>query len=131
MQELTLEERDLYRAIGDLAYVIATVDGVLSNSEKIVFQEAIKEDLKENSWLALDRFEQLENEYIDRDLDVTYNRVMFIIRKHQQSLTQDHIEKFISVLEKVAGVSGVSEEEMSVITQFTVDVKRIYKQANS
>lgn len=131
MQELTLEERDLYRAIGDLAYVIATVDGVLSNSEKIVFKEAIKEDLQENSWLALGRFEQLENEYIDHDLDATYNRVMFIIRKHQHCLTQDHIEKFISVLEKVAGVSGVSEEEMSVITQFTVDVKRAYKQANS
>ncbi|OJJ13988.1 hypothetical protein BKI52_44790 [marine bacterium AO1-C] len=131
MQELTLEERDLYRAIGDLAYVIATVDGVLSNSEKIVFQEAIKEDLGEHSWLALGRFEQLENEYIDRDLEVTYNRVIFIIRKNQQALTQNHIDKFISVLEKVAGVSGVSEEELSVITQFQVDVKRIYKQANS
>ena len=131
MQELTLEERDLYRAIGDLAYVIATVDGVLSNNEKIVFQEAIKEDLGENSWLALDRFEQLENEYIDRDLEVTYNRVMFIIRKNQQALTQVHINKFISVLEKVAGVYGISEEEMSVITQFKVDVKRIYQKANS
>ncbi|HAS40356.1 MAG TPA: hypothetical protein DCS93_07745 [Microscillaceae bacterium] len=130
MQELTLEERDLYRAIGDLAYVIATVDGVLSNSEKIVFQEAIKEDLGENSWLALDRFEQLENEYIDRDLEVTYNRVMFIIRKNQQALTQEHIDTFISILEKVAGVYGISEEEMSVITQFKVDVKRVYKQAN-
>ncbi len=131
MQDLTLEERDLYRAIGDLAYVIATVDGVLSNTEKIVFQEAIKEDLGEHSWLALDRFEQLENEYIERDLEVTYNRVMFIIRKNQQVLTEQHIEKFISVLEKVAGVSGVSEEEMSVITQFQVDVKRVYKKANS
>lgn len=130
MQELTIEEKDIYRAIGDLAYVIATVDNVLSKSEKIVFEEAIKEDLGANSWLALNRFEQLEKEYIDHDIEATYNRVIFIIRKNQQALTEDHIEKFISVLEKVAGVSGVSEEEMAVITQFQVDVKRIFKQAN-
>lgn len=131
MQELTLEERDIYRAIGELAYVIATVDNVLSKGEKIVFTEAVKEDLGRNSWLALDRFEQLENEQIDRDLDATYNRVMFVIRKNKDVLTENHLEKFISVLEKVAGVSGVSEEELAVINQFQVDVKRIYKQANT
>ena len=130
MQDLTIEERDIYRAIGELAYVIATVDNVLSKGEKIVFTEAVKEDLGEHSWLALDRFEQLENEQIDRNLDATYNRVMFVIRKNRDVLTQDHLEKFISVLEKVAGVSGVSEEELAVINQFQVDVKRIYKQAN-
>ncbi|EAY24802.1 hypothetical protein [Microscilla marina] len=131
MQELTLEERDIYRAIGELAYVIATVDNVLSKSEKVVFTEAVKEDLGRNSWLALDRFEQLENEQIDHNLDATYNRVLFVIRKNKDVLTEDHIEKFISVLEKVAGVSGVSEEELAIINQFQVDVKRIYKQNNS
>lgn len=130
MQDLSLEERDIYRAVGELAYVIAAVDNVLSKTEKIVFEEAVKEDLGANSWLALDRFEQLENEQIDRDIDATYNRVMFVMRKNKDSLTQTHIEQFISVLEKVAGVSGVSEEELAIITQFQVDVKRIYKQAN-
>ena len=131
MQELSLEERDIYRAIGELAYVIAAVDNVLSKTEKIVFEEAVKEDLGANSWLALDRFEQLENEEIERNIDATYNRVLFVMRKNKDTLTETHIEQFISVLEKVAGVSGVSEEELSIITQFQVDVKRIYKQANS
>lgn len=124
--ELTLEERNLYRALGELAYVIAKADDVLSRIEVVVFQEAIKEDLGNDHWLAKDRFERLESEGVKANIEATYNRVLFLLKQNKRGLSEDMIEKFISVIEKVAGVSGITDRERTIIEKFREDITNIY-----
>jgi hypothetical protein len=128
MQDISIEVRNLYRAIGELAYVLAKIDKSLSQVERLVFQEAIKEELGKDSWLAKDRFEMLENQGIKADLEQTYNRVLFAIRQNRLGLNEDLIEKFIAVLEKVGGVSGITDEEIAIIERFREDVTKIWQQ---
>jgi hypothetical protein len=128
MEDLSLEVRNLYRAIGELAYVLAKSDNYLSRVERIVFQEAIKEELGKESWLAKDRFDMLDNQQVKSSLEQTYHRVLFIFRQNKYGLTEDLIEKFIAVLEKVGGVSGITDEEIAFIERFREDVQKILKE---
>lgn len=128
MKDLSLEIKNLYRAIGELAYVLAKSDNYLSRVEKIVFQEAIKEELGKESWLAKDRFDMLDNQQVKASLEQTYHRVMYIIRQNKNGLNEELIEKFIAVLEKVGGVSGITDEEIAFIERFREDVYKIWKE---
>ncbi|MDX2305377.1 MAG: hypothetical protein NW226_21380 [Microscillaceae bacterium] len=126
--ELSLTIRNLYRAIGELAFVMTRSDKVTSKIEKIVFKEAIKEDLGKESWLAEDRFNWLDLQGEKIDVEATYNRVIFMIRQNKQGLSEELIEKFISVLEKVAGVKGITDDEIALIERFREDVTKIHQE---
>ena len=126
--DVSLTTRNLYRAIGELAFVITRADSITSKVEKVVFKEAIKEDLGKDSWLAEDRFNWLDLQGEKIDPEATYNRVIFMIRQNKQGLDDDLIEKFISVLEKVGGVSGISDEEIALIERFREDVTKIHRE---
>jgi hypothetical protein len=123
---ILLEENNLYRAIGELAYFIARSDGVLRPIERLVFREAVKEDLGLNDWLAQDKFEALDNQGTPSTLEETYKRVIFSIRKNKNALTLNIIERFVKVLEKVAGVSGITQREIDLIEQFKGDALEIF-----
>jgi hypothetical protein len=125
MSEISIEERNLYRALGELSYIIATTDGRLSNVEKVVFEEALKEELGLNGWLAKDRFNMLLEQNASTEFEATYQRVLFAFRQNKSVLTEVLIEKFIAVLEKVAGVSGITDEEIDTIERFRGDVLKI------
>lgn len=120
-----IEESNLYRAVGELAYVLAKADGKVSRTETIVFQEAIKEDLGKNSWLAQESFDKLLDEDVQANVEAAYNRVLFTVRRSKNEMTEEMLEKFISVLEKVAGVSGITEDEINAIEKFREDVMNI------
>lgn len=123
----SLEESNLHRAIGELAYVMAQTDRHISTVERVVFEEAIKEELGKNSWLAKDRFDWLERQQAEANLEATYNRVLFTIKRNKSSLNEDLIERFIAVLEKVGGVAGITDEEIALIERFREDVTKICK----
>ncbi len=123
---VSLEENNLYRAIGELAYFIARSDGVLRPIERLVFREAVKEDLGLYDWLAQDKFDALDNQGVQSTLEETYKRVMFIIRKNKNALTLKIIERFVKVLEKVGGVSGITQIEIDLIEQFKNDALEIF-----
>ncbi len=122
---ISLEQNNLYRAIGELAYVVAKIDGIISPMERLVFQEAIKEELGKNSWFAKASFDALDNQNVKFTVEETYNRVMFNIRQNKSALNEEIIIRFISILEKVGGVSGITDIEIGVIEKFKDSVTKI------
>ncbi len=125
MNEFVIEKRNLFRAIGELSYVIAKSDGNISKIEKLVFEEALKEELGTEGWLAKDRFDMLASQGMKAGLQETYLRVLFMFKQNKIGLNNELIEKFINILEKVAGVSGITDEEIEIIEKFKTDVSII------
>lgn len=123
--ELSIALKDLYRAIGELAYVIARTDNQTNNLERKVFQEAIKEELGKENWVAGDRFDMLYQQSAKIDAEKTYNHAIYLMKIHQAILSEDLIDKFINVLEKVGGVSGISDDERILIERFIDDSSKI------
>lgn len=123
MKDISVELRSLYRAIGELAYAIATQDSRVTSLEKLVFKEAAKEELGKDAWVAEDSFYAMVNMPQSNHLSIeqTYNKVLFTIKQHQSALTEDLFERCVSLLEKVAGVSGITEEELVWIERFRED----------
>jgi hypothetical protein len=122
---ISLEKNNLYRAIGELAYVIARSDSLLTQLEKTVFREAVKEELGEEGWATIDRFEYLDHNNQKPTLDQSYNRAIYTFRQNRQALSPDLAERFVSLLEKVGGVSGITDRETLVIEQFQADLSKI------
>lgn len=126
MKNVSVELRSLYRAIGELAYAIATQDSRVTSLEKLVFKEAAKEELGKDAWVAEDSFQIMVNTPQSNHLSIeqTYNKALFTIKQYQSALTEDLCERFVSLLEKVAGVSGITEEELVWIERFREDVQK-------
>lgn len=123
--ELTLEERNLYRAVGELAFVIAKADNILRDSERKAFQEVIQEDFGKNSWLVEDRFRLIEKTPTS-DVESTYHHVIFMVRQNQTGLSQDMVDKFIHVINRVAEVAGVHQKQKEYLDRFQKDLKYIF-----
>jgi hypothetical protein len=121
----SLEKHNLIRAIGELSYVIAKSDGNISRIEKLVFEEALKEELGSEAWLAKDRFDLLAEQGMKASIEETYHRVLFMFKQNKIALDVDITEKFINILEKVAGVSGITDEEIALIERFRADIAKI------
>lgn len=124
--ELTLEERNLYRAVGELAFVIAKADNILRDSERKAFQQVIHEDFGENSWLVEDRFKLIEKTPTT-DVESTYHHVIYMIKQNQQGLSQDLVDKFIHVISQVAEVADVHQNQKVYINRFQEDLQKIFQ----
>jgi uncharacterized tellurite resistance protein B-like protein len=122
---LTPETANLYSTIGQLAYVIAKADNILSKEERIAFRKVIKETLGEFDWLAEERFKVIDDMMI-LDVAHTYEHAMFLIKKNIKALNADVIQKFQFVMEEIANVSGISKEEAKWIDKFKNEVFEIY-----
>lgn len=121
-KNVSLEERNLYRAVGELAFVIAKADNVLRESERQAFHKVIVEDFGENSWIAEDRFSLIESTPTS-DVESTYNHVIFLIRQNKNALSDELVGKFIHVIEKVAEVANVHRNQYKYITRFKTDLE--------
>lgn len=124
--ELTLQQKDLYRAMGELAYAIAKSDKVLSKEEREAFLMVIDQDLGRESWLAKDRFEMLENQLIQTNIEKTYNHVMYLLKINKDALTGDIVKKFKDVVNSIAQATvQMTEEEKSLLNRFHQDLNAI------
>ncbi|TAE73731.1 MAG: hypothetical protein EAZ85_06280 [Bacteroidetes bacterium] len=125
IHQLTPEEANLYSTIGQLAYVVAKADNVLTKEEKDMFRKVVKEKLGEFDWLAEERFKVIDDMMI-LDVAHTYEHAIYLIKKNIKALTAEVIQKFQFVMEEVAKVSGISKEEAKWIDRFKNDVFEIY-----
>lgn len=123
---LTVAQHNLYRAIAELAYVVALADKVLMIEEKEAFYEVVQEELGDASWLAEGRFNILNEESLP-PLNEAYNSVMHFIRQNKDSLDRAMIDKFKRIITKVAGVADVVKEEKVILDCFEVDIEEIFK----
>jgi uncharacterized tellurite resistance protein B-like protein len=126
----TAQERNLYSAVGQLAYVMAMADHVLLDAEREAFRQVIKQNLAHFDWLAEDRFKVIDDLLV-MDVESTYEHALYIIRKNKQALQQNLIDKFLAVLTSVAEVAGVVPEEQAIINRFEADIHKIYQDSLS
>lgn len=122
----SLEQQALYRALAELAYVIALADTIVENEERDAFYTSVEQEIgNEAKYIVKSRFEILD-EYTSPEIKHAYNNVIHTIKQNKSALNEDMIEKFMEVMKQVAQVSGICEEEQVYINKFRQDVLAIY-----
>jgi uncharacterized tellurite resistance protein B-like protein len=120
---MQIEKRELFRAIAEMAYVIAKADHGLSAEERIAFKKIVEEELEFESWAAQSRFELLD-EVIEPTVEKAYNEAIHDFRKYKNHLSEDLKRKAIIVMQKVAeSCSGFSEKEAQILNRFKQDIR--------
>lgn len=124
---MEIEKREIYRAIAEMAYVIAKADKGLSAEERMAFNQIVEEELQLNSWIAQSRFELLD-EVTQPTIDVAYNEALHDLKKYREFLTEDLKQRAIRVVMRVAeSCSGYSEKERLIIDRLKSDLNTITK----
>jgi hypothetical protein len=118
------EKRDLYRAIGELAYVIAKSDG-LKLEERKAFYDIIEKELSFESWAAQSRFDVMDEE-TNPTMEHAYNDAMNEFRRHKHLVDDALVAKALNVFRAVASAcNGTSEVEAFIINRFEHDIKHL------
>lgn len=123
-EKLTVARSNLYRAVGELAFVIAKSDNILRDSERQAFYQVIRKNFGVNSWVAEDRFNLIEKTPTT-DVESSYNQVIFNIKRNREGLTPNLVKRFIMVIGEVAEVAGVHEKQAEYINRFKEDLLKI------
>ena len=123
--KLSTQERNLFQAVAELAFAIAKADEEITQDEIDAYQEAILETMGKAEWLAKEHFDQLINNQ-QAELETAYQDALRRIEQNKDALDRVLIRKFLYVLEKVAKVRGISQEEKEIINRFEEDVIKIH-----
>ncbi len=122
---MDIEKREIFRAIAEMAYVIAKADKGLSAEERMAFHKIVEEELDYESWAAQSRFELLD-EVTQPSMEKAYNEAMHDFRKYKDHLTDDLKRKVITVMQKVAeACSGLSDQEAFIINRVKRDLQQL------
>ena len=122
---MDIEKREIYRAIAELAYVVAKADQGLSAEERIAFYRIAAEDLDYDSWAAQSRFELLDD-VVHPSLEKAYNDAIHELKKYKDHLTGELKDKAILVLQKLAAsCNGLSANEAFIIDRFKKDLQHL------
>jgi uncharacterized tellurite resistance protein B-like protein len=122
---MEIERIELFRAIAEMAYVIAKADRGLSAQERMAFNKIVEEELEFDSWAAQSRFELLD-EVTQPSIELAYNEAIHDFRKYKSHLTQDIKKKSILVMQKVAeACSGFSANEALILERFKTDLSNL------
>ena len=119
------EKRELHRAIGELAYVIAKAQQGVKIEEKKAFIDIIKKELDYEAWAAESRFELLD-EVVHPTIDQAYNEAIHEFKKYKDFLDDDLKAKAIRVLKQVADAfHGTSETQQLIMDRFRNDLDNL------
>jgi len=116
---------DIYRIIGELAYVVAKADHGLSVQEKEAFYKIAREELHYDSWAAKARFQYLD-EVQKPAIDTAYNDALQELRKYRDHLSDEIKDKAMVVMQRVAAsCEGLSAKETFNLDRFRKDLQRL------
>lgn len=125
MMDMDIEKREIYRAIAEMAYVIAKAEHGVSTEEKIAFLNIIEEEFGEDSWVAQSHFELLDEVTLP-SLDKAYNTALFELNKYKNRFTPELREKAFRVLKRVAeAFGGFGENEAFILDRFKKDIQHL------
>ncbi len=124
------QEKNLYRAVAELAYTVSFADQDVSEDEVEAFFQVIQEVIGEGEVLARKHFNFI-NQSIHPKVEDSYRHAIQIIQKNKASLDRVLIRKFLHILERVAKVRGISEEEEVILNRFEEDVLQIHASKKS
>lgn len=120
-----IEKREVYRAIAEMAYVIAKADHGLSAEERIAFRTIIQEELDYDSWAAQSRFELLD-EITEPSIEKVYNEAIHDFRLHKRVFTEELKEKVLRVVKRLAEVcNGLSDKEAFIMDRLRHDLNNL------
>jgi uncharacterized tellurite resistance protein B-like protein len=119
---------NLHYAIGQLAFAVAFSDGKIQKEESENFHKIVSEELNNNSYdfdVSDIIFKVMEKDKMDSN--TVYEWAMKEIKTNSHYLSPQLKEKFISVIEKIAGAfPPVTNEESDIINRFKKDIKDIH-----
>ncbi|UII23925.1 hypothetical protein [Fulvivirga ligni] len=118
------ELREIHRAIGELAYVIAKASKGLSLEEKKAFMEIVEAELSMDAWAAESRFEILD-EKLHPSIDHAYNEAIHEFKLYKSHLTPELKKKTLTVARKVAEVCGKTEMEEFILDRLERDLNTL------
>lgn len=122
---MDIEKREIYRAIAEMAYVIAKAEHGISAEERIAFFNIIQEEFGDDSWIAQSHFELLDEVTLPT-LDKAYNASMFELKKYKKHFTPDLKEKAVRVMKRVAeSFGGFGENEAFIMDRFKRDLQQL------
>ena len=119
---------NLHYAIGELAYAIARADGAVQMEERRKFLQIVNEELDEGD--GTPKVGEIIFSLMDKrgifDPEATYEMAMNTIRTNGHYLSPALKEKFIHLLERVAGAHPpVTSEENALLARFREDIRPI------
>ncbi len=116
---------NLHYAIGELAYAMARIDGIIQKEEREKFFDIISTELAahhENYDVSKIVFEVMERDKISPD--TTYAWAMKEIKLNSHYLSPELKQSFIAILEKIAGsFPPVTPAEQSFLDRFKRDIE--------
>ena len=119
----------LHYAIGELAYIMARVDGKVQKEEREKFQNMVAAELrcKDYGFDVTDIiFQLLDKQRKDLDVGTTYGWAMHEIRLNGHYLSPKLKKNFTRFLEKIAkAYPPVTVEEKNIIDRFKEDIALI------
>lgn len=117
----------IYYALGELAYLVAAVDGKVQIEEVEKLHELVIEEIKKkhNEFQYSDIiFNVLKAEKID--LDHVYKSAFDELRNASNYFTEDVKAQFLSVLNSVAeSFDGIDSKEASMLKKIEEDLSKI------
>lgn len=118
-------DREIYSAVGELAYVITKAHDGLQSEERREFINLIEEELGDNGLAATSRFELLD-EITRPTLEEAYNAAFNKLR-HVKDHVDDAIKtKMLDILRKVAlSYKGINQVEAFILGRIKQDLKRL------
>jgi hypothetical protein len=122
---MNIERIEIYRAIGELAYVVAKADRGLALAEKEAFYKIAQEEIDYESWAAQSRFDLLD-EVTQPTIDRAYNDALHELKKHSAALTPELKDKAVLVMQRVAACcDGLNANEAFVLARFRKDLQSL------
>lgn len=119
---------NLHYAIGQLAFAVAFSDGKVQKEESENFHKIVMEELNNKAYdfdVSDIIFQVMEKDKMDSN--TVYDWAMKEIKTNSHYLSPDLKEKFISVIEKIAGAyPPVTKEELLIIDRFKKDIEKIF-----
>lgn len=118
-------EYALQQSIAELGYAMAYSQNPFNEDESEVYLRPVRQLLSpEIAQSTQEYYIIVENIY--QDLEASYQYVLKKIREHRSALTRTNIRKFLYVLEYLADLAGIEEENRQLINRFEKDLHNIY-----
>ena len=118
----------LYYAVGELAYTMASADGSVQPEERKKFLQILNEELDEGD--GMPKVGEIIFTLMEKrggiDAEATYEMAMNTIRTNSHYLSPQLKQRFIHLLERVAGAHPpVTTEESALLKRFREDIRPI------
>jgi len=108
----------LIQALAELAYSVAMLDGKLEKEERKTFYRMVDSELREDAWMAKNKFFLLEREK-KIDVEKSIIRAISIVKRNQKKFNSELKAKFNKILN---GIAANRPKELEVVNRFNLEL---------